>query len=180
MENQEVETVEEVKEEVSEEKTLSQSDIDSQISKAVEKALANSNKKWESKLQQAVTVAQQKATEMAKLSEKERAERESDEARKAFEAEKEEFYRYQKTVETKEKLQICGLPTSLATSLVNLGDDDAINEAITSIKADWDSSIKEQVKGNARQSTPKEVKETSQSDGVNSSIADMAKQNRII
>ena len=160
---------------------LTQSELDSQKHKAVNKALANQEKKFEQRLKEAVENARSEAESYAKLTEKEKKDKEFEEREQAL-AEKEKHFRLRELkADVENDLKDKGLPTSFAESLIHLEDNEQINEVVNAIKEDFDRAVQEQVKEATRQSTPSgQQSDVSSNKKTSDSFAELARQNRII
>ncbi|MBE7347115.1 DUF4355 domain-containing protein [Staphylococcus epidermidis] len=160
---------------------LTQSELDSQKHKAVNKALANQEKKFEQRLKEAVENARSEAESYAKLTEKEKKDKEFEEREQAL-AEKEKKFRLRELkADVENDLKDKGLPTSFAESLIHLEDNEQINEVVNAIKEDFDRAVQEQVKEATRQSTPSgQRSDVSSNKKTSDSFAELARQNRII
>ncbi|WP_308816238.1 capsid assembly scaffolding protein Gp46 family protein [Staphylococcus epidermidis] len=160
---------------------LTQSELDSQKHKAVNKALANQEKKFEQRLKEAVENARSEAESYAKLTEKEKKDKEFEKREQAL-AEKEKKFRLRELkADVENDLKDKGLPTSFAESLIHLEDNEQINEVVNAIKEDFDKAVQEQVKEATRQSTPYgQGSDVSSKKETSKSFADLAKENRII
>ncbi|EJC6460142.1 DUF4355 domain-containing protein [Listeria monocytogenes] len=174
---QETEKVEEVS---NKEESFTQSQVDSQVSKAVEKALNKAKSKWEQEQNSAIEKAKNDAIEYAKLTEAQKQEADFKKKQDALAAKEAEFNNKQLLVEVKEDLQKEGLPISFAESLINIGDNLKIKEAIEGLKKEWDAQITEKLKESARQSMPSEAVPFKDKDGHALSKAQMANAARII
>lgn len=120
---------------------LTQSELDSQKHKAVNKALANQEKKFEQRLKEAVENARSEAESYAKLTEKEKKDKEFEEREQAL-AEKEKKFRLRELkADVENDLKDKGLPTSFAESLIHLEDNEQINEVVNAIKEDFDRAV---------------------------------------
>ncbi len=160
---------------------LTQSELDSQKHKAVNKALANQEKKFEQRLKEAVENARSEAESYAKLTEKEKKDKEFEKREQAL-AEKENKFRLRELkADVENDLKDKGLPTSFAESLIHLEDNEQINEVVNAIKEDFDRAVQEQVKEATRQSTPSgQRSDVSSNKKTSDSFAELARQNRII
>lgn len=160
---------------------LTQSELDSQKHKAVNKALANQEKKFEQRLKEAVENARSEAESYAKLTEKEKKDKEFEKREQAL-AEKEKKFRLRELkADVENDLKDKGLPTSFAESLIHLEDNEQINEVVNAIKEDFDRAVQEQVKEATRQSTPSgQRSDVSSNKKTSDSFAEIARQNRII
>ncbi|WP_415429731.1 DUF4355 domain-containing protein [Staphylococcus capitis] len=160
---------------------LTQSELDSQKHKAVNKALANQEKKFEQRLKEAVENARSEAESYAKLTEKEKKDKEFEKREQALAEKEKEFKLRELKSDVESDLKEKGLPTSFAQSLIHLEDNEQINEVVNSIKEDFDRAVQEQVKEATRQSTPSgQQSDVSSNKKTSDSFAEIARQNRII
>ena len=160
---------------------LTQSELDSQKHKAVNKALANQEKKFEQRLKEAVENARSEAESYAKLTEKEKKDKEIEKREQALAEKEKEFKLRELKADVESDLKETGLPTSFAQSLIHLEDNEQINDVVNSIKEDFDKAVQEQVKEATRQSTPYgQGSDVSSKKETSKSFADLAKENRII
>lgn len=160
---------------------LTQSELDSQKHKAVNKALANQEKKFEQRLKEAVENARSEAESYAKLTEKEKKDKEFEKREQALAEKEKEFKLRELKSDVESDLKEKGLPTSFAQSLIHLEDNEQINDVVNSIKEDFDRAVQEQVKEATRQSTPSgQQSDVSSNKKTSDSFAEIARQNRII
>ena len=160
---------------------LTQSELDSQKHKAVNKALANQEKKFEQRLKEAVENARSEAESYAKLTEKEKKDKEFEKREQALAEKEKEFRLRELKADVENDLKDKGLPTSFAESLIHLEDNEQINEVVNAIKEDFDRAVQEQVKEATRQSTPSgQQSDVSSNKKTSDSFAEIARQNRII
>ncbi|MCG1584852.1 DUF4355 domain-containing protein [Staphylococcus epidermidis] len=160
---------------------LTQSELDSQKHKAVNKALANQEKKFEQRLKEAVENARSEAESYAKLTEKEKKDKEIEKREQALAEKEKEFRLRELKADVENDLKDKGLPTSFAESLIHLEDNEQINEVVNAIKEDFDRAVQEQVKEATRQSTPSgQQSDVSSNKKTSDSFAELARQNRII
>lgn len=160
---------------------LTQSELDSQKHKAVNTALANQEKKFEQRLKEAVENARSEAESYAKLTEKEKKDKEFEKREQALAEKEKEFKLRELKSDVESDLKEKGLPTSFAQSLIHLEDNEQINEVVNSIKEDFDRAVQEQVKEATRQSTPSgQQSDVSSNKKTSDSFAEIARQNRII
>lgn len=133
---------------------LTQNELDSQKHKAVNKALANQEKKFEQRLKEAVENARSEGESYAKLTQKEREEKELSERKKELaEREKAQALKELKS-DVVDDLKEQELPTSFADALIKIEDNEEIKDVIRQIKKDFDSAVGEKVKEATRQATP--------------------------
>ncbi|MGX0147449.1 capsid assembly scaffolding protein Gp46 family protein [Staphylococcus hominis] len=133
---------------------LTQSELDSQKHKAVNKALANQEKKFEQRLKEAVENARSEGESYAKLTEKEKKDKQLKEREKAIaKREKTQALKELKS-DVVDDLKEQELPTSFAEALIKIEDNEEIKDVIRQIKKDFDSAVGEKVKEVTRQSTP--------------------------
>ncbi|MDW3787312.1 DUF4355 domain-containing protein [Staphylococcus saprophyticus] len=159
----------------------SQSELDSAIGKAVEKALSKKEKQHQKQLEDAVEEARKDAESYAKLTEKEKRDKELEKRENQLkERERELNLRHLKS-DVEADLKDNNLPTSFADTLILIEDNDKIKESIQSIKKDFDAAVKEQVKEATRQTTPSNKSSNfathKNSDGK--SLIDIANEKRI-
>lgn len=160
---------------------LTQSELDSQKHKAVNTALANQEKKFEQRLKEAVKNARSEGESYAKLTEKEKKDKEFEEREQALAEKEKEFKLRELKADVENDLKDKGLPTSFAESLIHLEDNEKINEVVNAIKEDFDRAVQEQVKEATRQSTPSgQQSDVSSNKKTSDSFAEIARQNRII
>lgn len=160
---------------------LTQSELDSQKHKAVNKALANQEKKFEQRLKEAVENARSEAESYAKLTEKEKRDKEIEKREQALAKKEKQFKLRELKADVESDLKEKGLPTSFAQSLIHLEDNEQINDVVNSIKEDFDKAVQEQVKEATRQSTPYgQGSDVSSKKETSKSFAEIARQNRII
>ncbi|MCG1129610.1 DUF4355 domain-containing protein [Staphylococcus epidermidis] len=160
---------------------LTQSELDSQKHKAVNTALANQEKKFEQRLKEAVKNARSEGESYAKLTEKEKKDKEFEKREQALAEKEKEFRLRELKADVENDLKDKGLPTSFAESLIHLEDNEQINEVVNAIKEDFDRAVQEQVKEATRQSTPSgQQSDVSSNKKTSDSFAELARQNRII
>ncbi|CQD31561.1 DUF4355 domain-containing protein [Staphylococcus capitis subsp. urealyticus] len=160
---------------------LTQSELDSQKHKAVNTALANQEKKFEQRLKEAVENARSEGESYAKLTEKEKKDKEFEKREQALAEKEKEFRLRELKADVENDLKDKGLPTSFAESLIHLEDNEQINEVVNSIKEDFNRAVQEQVKEATRQSTPSgQQSDVSSNKKTSDSFAEIARQNRII
>ena len=160
---------------------LTQSELDSQKHKAVNTALANQEKKFEQRLKEAVKNARSEGESYAKLTEKEKKDKEFEKREQALAEKEKEFRLRELKADVENDLKDKGLPTSFADSLIHLEDNEQINEVVNAIKEDFDRAVQEQVKEATRQSTPSgQQSDVSSNKKTSDSFAELARQNRII
>ncbi|MBE7320106.1 MULTISPECIES: DUF4355 domain-containing protein [Staphylococcus] len=160
---------------------LTQSELDSQKHKAVNTALANQEKKFEQRLKEAVKNARSEGESYAKLTEKEKKDKEFEKREQALAEKEKEFKLRELKADVENDLKDKGLPTSFAESLIHLEDNEQINEVVNAIKEDFDRAVQEQVKEATRQSTPSgQQSDVSSNKKTSDSFAEIARQNRII
>lgn len=161
--------------------TYTRSEVDSQISKAVDSALSKRERKHQQELEQAREEAKKEAESYAKLTEKEKKDKEFEKREQALAEKEKEFRLRELKADVENDLKDKGLPTSFAESLIHLEDNEQINEAVNAIKEDFDRAVQEQVKEATRQSTPSgQQSDVSSNKKTSDSFAELARQNRII
>lgn len=165
----------------SKQETYTKNEVDSAISKAVDSALKKRERKHQQDLEQAREEARKKAESYAKLTEKEKRDKEIEEREQALAEKEKDFKLRELKSDVESDLKDKGLPTSFATSLIHLEDAGKINEVVKEIKADFDNAVQEQVKEATRQSTPSNQSssfDNRQASGK--SFEELANENRII
>lgn len=138
----------------SKQETYTKNEVDSAISKAVDSALKKRDRKHQQELEQAREEARKKAESYAKLTEKEKRDKEIEEREQALAKKEKEFKLRELKSDVESDLKEKGLPTSFAESLIHLEDNEKISDVVKEIKADFDNAVQEQVKEVTRQSTP--------------------------
>lgn len=162
-------------------KTYTKSEVDSAISKAVDSALKKRERKHQQDLEQAREEAKKKAESYAKLTEKEKRDKEIEEREQALAKKEKEFKLRELKSDVESDLKEKGLPTSFAESLIHLEDNEKISDVVKEIKADFDNAVQEQVKEATRQSTPSNQSSSfGNRQASGKSIQELANENRII
>ncbi|MGD3158865.1 DUF4355 domain-containing protein [Staphylococcus haemolyticus] len=165
----------------SKQETYTKNEVDSAISKAVDSALKKRERKHQQELENAREEARKKAESYAKLTEKEKRDKEIEEREQALAEKEKEFKLRELKSDVESDLKDKGLPTSFARSLIHLEDVEKINEVVKEIKADFDNAVQEQVKEVTRQSTPSNQSSSFGNRQASSkSIQQLANENRII
>ncbi|MDW4355191.1 capsid assembly scaffolding protein Gp46 family protein [Staphylococcus cohnii] len=161
-------------------KGYSQSEVDSAVSKAVEKYKSKLEKQHQQELEEAKEQARKDAESYAKLTEKEKRDKELEKRENQLkERERELNLRHLKS-DVEADLRENNLPTTFAESLILIEDNEKIKETIQSIKKDFDLAVKEQVKEATRQNTPSSGSNNHQTNSKSKSIFELANENRII
>lgn len=150
-----------------------QSEFDKRIDKAIKKAVSKAQEKWKAEHDENLSEAEK----LAKMSKDEKAKYLFDKEKKEFEDEKNKFAKEKLEVEVIKQLQGEKLPVAFSTSLVEMGDAEAISNAIKEIKAEWDKQLNEAIKDRARERTPRDG---SSIGGKRESMRDIAAKARII
>lgn len=165
----------------SKQETYTKNEVDSAISKAVDSALKKRERKHQQELEQAREEARKKGESYAKLTEKEKRDKEIEEREQALAEKEKEFKLRELKSDVESDLKDKGLPTSFATSLIHLEDNEKISEVVQAIKSDFDAALKEQVKEATRQSTPSNQSSSfGRQQASSKSIQELANENRII
>lgn len=165
----------------SKQETYTKNEVDSAISKAVDSALKKRDRKHQQELEQAREEARKKAESYAKLTEKEKRDKEIEEREQALAKKEKEFKLRELKSDVESDLKEKGLPTSFAESLVHLEDNEKISDVVKEIKADFDNAVQEQVKEATRQSTPSNQSSSfGNRQASGKSIQELANENRII
>lgn len=158
--------------------TFTKSEVDSQISKSVAKALERKQAEFEAQLEEKLAAERKSAEEYAKMTAKEKEDAAYKQRLSELEKREQELNQRQLLTQVEADLKESGLPVSFASSLVAVGDNEAIKEALNAIKKDFDDAVNNAVKDKLRQDTPKT------GGGIPgnavTSIAELAAQNRII
>lgn len=165
----------------SKQETYTKNEVDSAISKAVDSALKKRERKHQQELENAREEARKKAESYAKLTEKEKRDKEIEEREQALAEKEKEFKLRELKSDVESDLKEKGLPTSFAESLIHLENVEKINEAVKEIKADFDNAVQEQVKEVTRQSTPSNQSSSfGNRQASGKSFEQLANENRII
>lgn len=165
----------------SKQETYTKNEVDSAISKAVDSALKKRERKHQQELEYAREEARKKAESYAKLTEKEKRDKEIEEREQALAKKEKEFKLRELKSDVESDLKEKGLPTSFAESLIHLEDNEKISDVVKEIKADFDNAVQEQVKEVTRQSTPNNQSSSFGNRQASSkSFEQLAKENRII
>lgn len=134
--------------------TFTQSEVDSHISKAVDKALKNQKAQLESQKEKEIEAAKNEAAEYAKMTQKEQEEADYNKRIEELEQREKELNKRQLRGQVQDDLKDNNLPESFADTLITLGDNEKIKEAISEIKGEFDEAVNAQVKEKLRQDTP--------------------------
>lgn len=155
-------------------------EIDRQISIAVEKALTKARQKFEEEKSEAIEKARKDAEDYAKMSEKEKWEKQLSDREKAI-AKKEEEIRIGKLRnDVAVDLREDGLPESMASVLVLLDDVEEIREVMKDLKQSFDSAVNEAVVGRLDQKEPTDANGIRLGGSERQSLADFARKQRIV
>lgn len=157
------------------------SEVDRQISKAVESALQKQRQKFEQEKQAEIERAKKEAEEYSKLSEREKLEKQLEEREKQLEQREREIRLKTLKSDVESDLKENGLPTDFADVLILLEEPEEIKQKVNGIKKTFDQAVNDQVKVALRQDAPEDgtgIRKTQ--NGASGSIADFARQNRII
>lgn len=165
----------------SKQETYTKNEVDSAISKAVDSALKKRERKHQQDLEHAREEARKKAESYAKLTEKEKRDKEIEEREQVLAEKEKEFKLRELKSDVESDLKEKKLPTSFAESLIHLEDVEKINEVVKEIKVDFDNAVQEQVKEVTRQSTPSNQSSSfGNRQASGKSIQELANENRII
>ncbi|KDP52736.1 DUF4355 domain-containing protein [Staphylococcus haemolyticus] len=165
----------------SKQETYTKNEVDSAISKAVDSALKKRERKHQQELENAREEARKKAESYAKLTEKEKRDKEIEEREQALAEKEKEFKLRELKSDVESDLKEKKLPTSFAESLIHLEDVEKINEVVKEIKVDFDNAVQEQVKEVTRQSTPSNQSSSfANRQASGKSFEQLANENRII
>lgn len=172
---------ESVNDDENKQETYTKNEVDSAISKAVDSALKKRDRKHQQELEQAREEARKKAESYAKLTEKEKRDKEIEEREQVLAKKEKEFKLRELKSDVESDLKEKGLPTSFAESLIHLEDNEKISDVVKEIKADFDNAVQEQVKEATRQSTPSNQSSSfGNRQASGKSIQELANENRII
>ena len=161
--------------------TYTKNEVDSAISKAVDSALKKRDRKHQQDLEQAREEAKKEAESYAKLTEKEKRDKEIEKREQALAKKEKQFKLRELKADVESDLKEKGLPTSFAESLIHLEDNEKISEVVQAIKSDFDAAVQEQVKEVTRQSTPSNQSSSfGNRQASGKSIQELANENRII
>lgn len=138
--------------------TLSQVELDKKIEAEADRKLAKALEKkqveWDAKLEEKLNEAKKDAAAYAKMSEKEKEDAEYQKRVEKLEAREREINNRELLSEIESDLKDNELPVSFASSLLLIGDNEKIKEAVTGIKEDFDEAVAQKVKESLRQDTP--------------------------
>lgn len=130
-----------------------QSELDSIINKSTQKALENYKKGEEQRIQKAIAEALKKEKDYSQLSEEERAKRELEDKKKAFEEELAKFEHDKLVVQVEKDLVSKGLPAEFA-ELFALDTAENSLKKVGEFEAVFNKAVAEAVKVSLRQKTP--------------------------
>lgn len=130
-----------------------QAKLDSEADKRSAAAIEKAKAKWEAEQKQAIEDAKNEGAKLAKMTADEKLAEEQKQREEAFKQREAELNKRELSYSTKDLLAEQGLPADMADSLIALGDAGAIKSAVETLKASFDSAVKEQVE-KAAQSTP--------------------------
>ena len=153
-----------------------QSEFDRRVTQAIAKATSGLEEKYSVLMSDKVSEAEK----LAKMSKEERTNYEAKKKEREFDEKVAAFEKEKLLVVVKDDLQKQSLPIAFGEALVAISDAEKIKEAIVDIKRNWDAEITEAIKSKARQTTPNESGQASAGSVGKTSIAEMAKNNRII
>lgn len=163
--------------------TLTQAELDKKIEAEADRKLAKALEKkqaeWQSQLEEKLAAERKTAEEYAKMTAKEKEDAAYKSKLSELEKREQEINKRELLTQVEADLKDNSLPVSFASSLLTVGDNEQIKEAINAIKKDFDEAVNEAVKGKLRQDTPPA------GGGINSrttvpSKAEMARNARII
>lgn len=163
--------------------TLTQAELDKKIEaeadRRLTKALEKKQSEWQAQLDEKLAAERKSAEEYAKMTAKEKEDAEYKKRVSDLEKREQELNKRQLLSQVEADLKENGLPVSFASSLLTVGGNEEIKEALNAIKQDFDNAVNEAVKDKLRQDTPKT------SGGVpgkkdSKSIAEMARAARVI
>ena len=161
--------------------TYTKNEVDSAISKAVDSALKKRERKHQQDLEQAREEAKKEAESYAKLTKKEKRDKEIEKREQALAKKEKQFKLRELKADVESDLKEKGLPTSFAESLIHLEDNEKISEVVQAIKSDFDAAVKEGIKEVTRQSTPtNQGSSFVRQQASGKSFEELANENRII
>lgn len=164
--------------------TLSQEELSKKIEaesdRKLQKALEKKQAEWESQLADKLEAERKSAEDYAKMTAKEKEDAKYKERLKELEAREKEINNRELLTQIESDLKENDLPLSFAPSLLNVGDNEKIKESIAGIKKDYDNAVNEKVKEALRQDTPSTGGGISNQKPNGQSIAEMARNARII
>lgn len=138
--------------------TLTQEELDKKIEaesdRKLAKALEKKQAEWDAKLTEKLEAERKSAEEYAKLTAKEKEDADYKKRVSELEKREQELNNRQLLSQIESDLKENSLPVSFAPSLLTVGDNEQIKEAITAIKKDFDDAVNAAVKGKLRQDTP--------------------------
>lgn len=159
--------------------TFTRSEVDSQISKAVKNAIEKKQAEWQAQLDEKLAAERKSGEEYAKMTAKEKEDAEYKKRLSALEKREQELNTKQLHSQIESDLKEKSLPVSFASSLVSVGDNEQIKEAISGIKKDFDDAVNAAVKEKLRQDTPPSGGNI-RDNKKGPSVAEMARKARII
>lgn len=132
-------------------KTFTQEELDAIVSKR----LAKEKTKLEEERKALLTKAEQEK-ELAKLSEKERAQKEFELKQSEFEKERQEFQRQKLELETVKELDKRSLPVEFSNMVLGEGSEDTL-ERINAFEKQWQAALEKAVNERMKGTTPKKA-----------------------
>lgn len=163
--------------------TLTQEELDKKIEAEADRKLAKALEKkqaeWDAKLTEKLEAERKSAEEYAKLTAKEKEDADYKKRVSELEKREQELNSRQLLSQIESDLKENSLPVSFAPSLLTVGDNEQIKEAITAIKKDFDEAVNAVVKEKLRQDTPPSGGGIPGKAGT-PSIAEMARKARVI
>lgn len=157
-----------------------QKKIESESDRKLTKALDKKQAEWDEQLEQKLADAKANAEEYAKMTAKEKEEAKYQERLKELEQREKEINNRELLTQIESDLKESELPTSFAHSLLSIGNNEKIKESITNIKKEFDDAVNAKVKEALRQETPKASGGMGKTKPNTPSIAEMARNARII
>ncbi|CAH1857148.1 DUF4355 domain-containing protein [Convivina praedatoris] len=125
--------------------TLTQEELAKRLDQEAERRVAKARDGWQSDLDAKLEEAKSEGAKLAKMSAAEKAKAEEDKRMSELEKREAEINKRELTANVKDVLADKGLPSELASVLVELGDADAINKATDNIATIIDQRVNEQV-----------------------------------
>lgn len=160
--------------------TVDQEQVDTQEPTVSVSELQRRLDKQQQKFEQQLKEAIEKERSYAEMSEKEKQKAQLDARIEALDQREAEIAKKELQAEVKADIQEKGLPTELSEILVQVGDKEAILEAVNLVKKYVDEAVNEGIKASTRQNPPSEPTRDYGGEKSQPSFATFANENRII
>ncbi|PVY82551.1 DUF4355 domain-containing protein [Convivina intestini] len=128
-----------------EEVTITKEELAKRLDQEAERRVAKARDGWQSDLDAKLEEAKSEGAKLAKMSAAEKAKAEEEQRMSELEKREAEINKRELTANVKDVLADKGLPSELASVLVELGDADAITKATDNIATIIDQRVNEQV-----------------------------------